>query len=161
MKKLLFVVLILPLLVFAQNAQNDKMSLSDYDLNARMNMDSSLDVERIEQEVSDLSTPKIKIFLKVGERITITQLNKKMDIALIKSQYKQALTKKHKSVSIKALVNSGNDLLIERTYKGDGGRIYKFLLLRVIQGKEYLIEGSETNEESVARNMITLAKTIQ
>ena len=99
--------------------------------------------------------------MKVGERITITQLNKKMDIALIKSQYKQALTKNHKSVTIKALVNSGNDLLIERTYKDDGGKIYKFLLLRVIKGKEYLIEGSETNEESMARKMMALAKTIQ
>ncbi|MFZ4751714.1 MAG: hypothetical protein ACOYLG_00085 [Chitinophagaceae bacterium] len=158
MKKLLFVALMLPLLVFAQN---DKTSLSTYGLDARMNVDSTLAVERIEQEESDLSTPKIKIFLKVGERITITQLNKKMDIALIKSQYKQALTKNHKSVTIKALVNSGNDLLIERTYKDDGGKIYKFLLLRVIKGKEYLIEGSETNEESMARKMMALAKTIQ
>jgi hypothetical protein len=126
-----------------------------------MNVDSTLAVERIEQVESDLSTPEIKIFLKIGERITITQLNKKMDIALIKSQYKQALTKNHKSVTIKALVNSGNDLLIERTYKDDGGKIYKFLLLRVIKGKEYLIEGSETNEESMARKMMALAKTIQ
>jgi hypothetical protein len=126
-----------------------------------MNVDSTLAVERIEQVESDLSTPEIKIFLKIGERITITQLNKKMDIALIKAQYKQALTKNHKSVTIKALVNSGNDLLIERTYKDDGGKIYKFLLLRVIKGKEYLIEGSETNEESMARKMMALAKTIQ
>jgi hypothetical protein len=148
----------LPLLVFAQN---DKTSLSTYGLDARMNVDSTLAVERIEQVESDLSTPEIKIFLKIGERITITQLNKKMDIALIKAQYKQALTKNHKSVTIKALVNSGNDLLIERTYKDDGGKIYKFLLLRVIKGKEYLIEGSETNEESMARKMMALAKTIQ
>jgi hypothetical protein len=148
----------LPLLVFAQN---DKTSLSTYGLDARMNVDSTLAVERIEQAESDLSTPEIKIFLKIGERITITQLNKKMDIALIKAQYKQALTKNHKSVTIKALVNSGNDLLIERTYKDDGGKIYKFLLLRVIKGKEYLIEGSETNEESMARKMMALAKTIQ
>jgi hypothetical protein len=126
-----------------------------------MNVDSTLAVERIEQAESDLSTPEIKIFLKIGERITITQLNKKMDIALIKAQYKQVLTKNHKSVTIKALVNSGNDLLIERTYKDDGGKIYKFLLLRVIKGKEYLIEGSETNEESMARKMMALAKTIQ
>jgi hypothetical protein len=126
-----------------------------------MNVDSTLAVERIEQVESDLSTPEIKIFLKIGERITITQLNKKMDIALIKAQYKQVLTKNHKSVTIKALVNSGNDLLIERTYKDDGGKIYKFLLLRVIKGKEYLIEGSETNEESMARKMMALAKTIQ
>jgi hypothetical protein len=158
MKKLLFVALMLPLLVFAQN---DKTSLSTYGLDARMNVDSTLAVERIEQVESDLSTPEIKIFLKIGERITITQLNKKMDIALIKAQYKQALTKNHKSVTIKALVNSGNDLLIERTYKDDGGKIYKFLLLRVIKGKEYLIEGSETNEESMARKMMALAKTIQ
>jgi hypothetical protein len=158
MKKLLFVALMLPLLVFAQN---DKTSLSTYGLDARMNVDSTLAVERIEQVESDLSTLDIKIFLKIGERITITQLNKKMDIALIKSQYKQALTKNHKSVTIKALVNSGNDLLIERTYKDDGGKIYKFLLLRVIKGKEYLIEGSETNEESMARKMMALAKTIQ
>jgi hypothetical protein len=158
MKKLLFVALMLPLLVFAQN---DKTSLSTYGLDARMNVDSTLAVERIEQVESDLSTPDIKIFLKIGERITITQLNKKMDIALIKAQYKQALTKNHKSVTIKALVNSGNDLLIERTYKDDGGKIYKFLLLRVIKGKEYLIEGSETNEESMARKMMALAKTIQ
>jgi hypothetical protein len=158
MKKLLFVALMLPLLVFAQN---DKSSLSTYGLDARMNVDSTLAVERIEQVESDLSTPEIKIFLKIGERITITQLNKKMDIALIKAQYKQALTKNHKSVTIKALVNSGNDLLIERTYKDDGGKIYKFLLLRVIKGKEYLIEGSETNEESMARKMMALAKTIQ
>jgi hypothetical protein len=158
MKKLLFVALMLPLLVFAQN---DKTSLSTYGLDARMNVDSTLAVERIEQAESDLSTPEIKIFLKIGERITITQLNKKMDIALIKAQYKQALTKNHKSVTIKALVNSGNDLLIERTYKDDGGKIYKFLLLRVIKGKEYLIEGSETNEESMARKMMALAKTIQ
>jgi hypothetical protein len=148
----------LPLLVFAQN---DKTSLSTYGLDARMNVDSTLAVERIEQVESDLSTPEIKIFLKIGERITITQLNKKMDIALIKAQYKQVLTKNHKSVTIKALVNSGNDLLIERTYKDDGGKIYKFLLLRVIKGKEYLIEGSETNEESMARKMMALAKTIQ
>jgi hypothetical protein len=158
MKKLLFVALMLPLLVFAQN---DKTSLSTYGLDARMNVDSTLAVERIEQVESDLSTPEIKIFLKIGERITITQLNKKMDIALIKAQYKQVLTKNHKSVTIKALVNSGNDLLIERTYKDDGGKIYKFLLLRVIKGKEYLIEGSETNEESMARKMMALAKTIQ
>jgi hypothetical protein len=158
MKKLLFVALMLPLLVFAQN---DKTSLSTYGLDARMNVDSTLAVERIEQVESDLSTPEIKIFLKIGERITITQLNKKMNLALIKSQYKQVLTKKHKSVTIKALVNSGNDLLIERTYKDDGGKIYKFLLLRVIKGKEYLIEGSETNEESMARKMMALAKTIQ
>jgi hypothetical protein len=158
MKKLLFVALMLPLLVFAQN---DKTSLSTYGLDARMNVDSTLAVERIEQAESDLSTPEIKIFLKIGERITITQLNKKMDIALIKAQYKQVLTKNHKSVTIKALVNSGNDLLIERTYKDDGGKIYKFLLLRVIKGKEYLIEGSETNEESMARKMMALAKTIQ
>jgi hypothetical protein len=158
MKKLLFVALMLPLLVFAQN---DKSSLSTYGLDARMNVDSTLAVERIEQVESDLSTPEIKIFLKIGERITITQLNKKMDIALIKAQYKQVLTKNHKSVTIKALVNSGNDLLIERTYKDDGGKIYKFLLLRVIKGKEYLIEGSETNEESMARKMMALAKTIQ
>jgi hypothetical protein len=158
MKKLLFVALMLPLLVFAQN---DKTSLSTYGLDARMNVDSTLAVDRIEQVESDLSTPEIKIFLKIGERITITQLNKKMDIALIKAQYKQVLTKNHKSVTIKALVNSGNDLLIERTYKDDGGKIYKFLLLRVIKGKEYLIEGSETNEESMARKMMALAKTIQ
>jgi hypothetical protein len=31
----------------------------------------------------------------------------------------------------------------------------------VIKGKEYLIEGSETNEESMARKMMALAKTIQ
>ncbi|MBK8685109.1 MAG: hypothetical protein IPN26_08960 [Bacteroidetes bacterium] len=158
MKKILLVALLLPLLVFAQN---DKTSLSTYGLNASMGIDSALAVERIEQEESDLSTPEIKIFLNVGERITITQLNKKMNLALIKSQYKQVLTKKHKSVTIKALVNSGNDLLIERTYKDDGGKIYKFLLLRVIKGKEYLIEGSETNEESLARKMMALAKTIK
>lgn len=158
MKKILLVALLLPLLVFAQN---DRTSLSTYGLNASMGIDSALAVERIEQEESDLSTPEIKIFLNVGERITITQLNKKMNLALIKSQYKQVLTKKHKSVTIKALVNSGNDLLIERTYKDDGGKIYKFLLLRVIKGKEYLIEGSETNEESLARKMMALAKTIK
>ncbi len=158
MKKILLVALLLPLLVFAQN---DKTSLSTYGLNASMGIDSALAVERIEQEESDLSTPEIKIFLNVGERITITQLNKKMNLALIKSQYKQVLTKKHKSVTIKALVNSGNDLLIERTYKDDGGKIYKFLLLRVIKGKEYLIEGSETNDESLARKMMALAKTIK
>jgi hypothetical protein len=158
MKKILLVALLLPLLVFAQN---DRTSLSTYGLNASMGIDSALAVERIEQEESDLSTPEIKIFLNVGERITITQLNKKMNLALVKSQYKQVLTKKHKSVTIKALVNSGNDLLIERTYKDDGGKIYKFLLLRVIKGKEYLIEGSETNEESLARKMMALAKTIK
>lgn len=158
MKKILLVALLLPLLVFAQN---DKTSLSTYGLNASMGVDSALAVERIEQDESDLSTPEIKIFLNAGERITITQLNKKMNIALIKSQYKQVLSKKHPSVTLKALVNSGNDLLIERTYKEDGGKIYKFMLLRVIKGKEYMIEGSETNDESLARKMMALAKTIK
>ena len=158
MKNILFLLLLLPLWM---QAQNNRQSLSEYGLNATIGADSSLPVNRIEQKESHLKTNEIKIYLENREKITLTELNKQLNIAAIKGQFNKSLNTPHKEVSIKALIKSGNDLLIERTYKKDGRKIYKFMVFSVIKGKEYMIEGSEMDEEKLCRQMMQLAKSIK
>ncbi len=158
MKNVLLLLLLLPMWM---QAQNDRQSLSEYGLNATLSPDSSLPVNRIEQKESYLKTNEIKIYLENGERITLTELNKQLNIATVKSQFNKALSTPHKEVTIKALIKSGNDLLIERTYKKDGRKIYKFMVFSIIKGKEYMIEGSEMDEEALCRQVMKLAKTIR
>ncbi len=158
MKQLLFLLLLAPMWMLAQD---HRTNLNDYGLNAFMHSDSAVAVERIEQKQSYLETNEIKIYLENGEKITITELNKKMSIATIKAQFNKLLSTQHKGITLKALVKSGNDLLIERTYKDSGRKIYKFMVLCVIKGKEYMIEGSEMDEEALCRQVMKLAKTIR
>ncbi|QLH44827.1 MAG: hypothetical protein HWD58_03965 [Bacteroidota bacterium] len=70
-------------------------------------------------------------------------------------------SQKHKGIKLKALVRTANEFLIQRTYDSDGRSIYKFLILRVIKGKEYMIESTEVSDESTCRQMFDLAKTIR
>jgi hypothetical protein len=155
MKKIIFL-LLLPCYVWAQTTSTD---LSSYGIKASIATSSDLPVERIEQKESYLKTPEINIQLTNGEDITITQLKKPLTIALTKSEFAKVLKQKRKDISLKALVNTGNDMLIERSYKDDGRKIYKFMLLRVIKGKEYMIEGSEVSDEALCRKIMEMAKT--
>jgi hypothetical protein len=59
------------------------------------------------------------------------------------------------------LIKTPNDLLIERTYKDDGRKIYKFMVLRVIKGKEYMIDSSEFDDLTLCKEMMNIAKTFK
>ena len=84
-----------------------------------------------------------------------------MTIAVTRAQFGKMFSQKHKGIKLKPLVRTANEFLIQRTYDSDGRSIYKFLILRVIKGKEYMIESSEVADESSCRQMFELAKTIR
>lgn len=158
MKKLLFIGLLLPLVLWAQNERTD---LSTYGIGATIGTHSELQIEKMEQRESDLKTTEVRIYLSNQERIDLIQLKKPLTIAVTRAQFGKMFSQKHKGIKLKALVRTANEFLIQRTYDSDGRSIYKFLILRVIKGKEYMIESTEVSDESTCRQMFDLAKTIR
>ena len=159
MKKLLiFAMLAFPLFTMAQTATKD---LTEYGVTANIQTSDTYPIKEVSTETGDIENKEIKIRYENGEKIVVTQLKKPLSIAVVRSEFNKILTKPNKTVTLKALVKTPNELLIERTYKSDGRKIYKFMVLRVIKGKEYMIDSSEFDDLELCKGMMALAKSIK
>lgn len=159
MKKLLILAfLALPLFSMSQSSTVD---LTEYGVPASVQTSETYPIKEVTTETGDIENKEIKIRYENGEKIVVTQLKKPLTIAVVRSEFNKILTKPNKTVSLKALVKTANELLIERTYKSDGRKIYKFMVLRVIKGKEYMIDSSEFDDLELCKGMMVLAKSIK
>lgn len=156
MKKLLFTLFIVPYMAFAQQA---KVDLATYGIPASIQKHETFVIKEITQETGDIENKEVKIKYENGEKIVLAELRKPMTIAVVRSEFNKVLSKPNKTVTLKTLVKTSNDYLVERTYKSDGRKIYKFMLLRTIKGKEYMIESSEFDDLDTCKQMMDLAKT--
>ena len=158
MIKFLFALLFVPNFSIAQQNKTD---LSQYGLKASIETHPTYTIREILQEEGDIENKEIKIKYENGEKIVIAELRKPMTIAVVRNEFNKVLSKPNKSVTLKALVKTSNEYLVERTYKSDGRKIYKFMLLRAIKGKEYMIESSEFDDLALCKDMMALAKTFK
>ena len=159
MKKLLLLAFLAS--PFVSLAQTSMMDLAEYGVPTSVQTSETYPIKEVTTETGEIENKEIKIRYENGEKIVITQLKKPLTIAIVRSEFNKILTKPNKTVTLKALVKTANELLIERTYKSDGRKIYKFMVLRVIKGKEYMIDSSEIDDLELCKGMMALARTIK
>lgn len=159
MKKILFLLLFVPFFSFAQT--DEKIDLSTYGLKATFTNNGISTVREIEKDESDFKTLEIKVRFENSNRLTITELKKPLTVPLTFKMMRQNLTTKNKTVKIKALVNVGNSFLIERTYLKDGSKIYKCFFGIIANGKHYLIDSNDIDDEATARKMLEIAQSFK
>ena len=156
MKKLFFALLLFPMLSIAQL---NKVDLSEYGLSASIETNETYPIKEISNKKGDMENNEVKIKFENGERIVVAEIRKPMTIAMIRSEFNKVFAKPNKTVTLKPLVKTPNEFLVERTYKDDGHKIYKFMILRVIKGKEYMIESSEFDDLALCKDLMNIAKT--
>jgi hypothetical protein len=160
MKHILLIALFLvPIFSIAQNEA--KIDLTEYGLKASMTNNGVSTIKEIEKGESDFKTLEVKVRFENSNRLTITELKKPLTVPMYVKMSRQALASKNKTVTLKALVNSGTSLLVERTYKEDGRKIYKCMHGIIANGKHYLIDSDEIDEEATARKMLGIAQSFK
>jgi hypothetical protein len=158
MKNIIYILL----LATTSNAFSQTKDLKEYGIVANIQENKETAISEIEKKLSYQKTTEVNIRYENGEKITIEELRKPLTIALTKKEYAKILKQKNKTVSLKAIINTGNDMLIERDYLGDDDRetVYLFMLLRKVNGKEYMIQSSTMSDLTLCKKMMELAKTI-
>lgn len=142
-------------------AQQSNIQLSEYGIPASIETHQTYAIQEITQKEGDMKIKEVKIRYENGEKLVVSEIKKPMSIAMIRSEFNKVLAKPNKNVTLKALVKTPNELLIERTYKDDGRKIYKYMVLRVIKGKEYMIDSSEFDDLTLCKEMMNIAKTFK
>ncbi len=142
-------------------AQQSNIQLSEYGIPASIGTHQTYAIQEITQKEGDMKIKEVKIRYENGEKLVVSEIKKPMSIAMIRSEFNKVLAKPNKNVTLKALVKTPNELLIERTYKDDGRKIYKYMVLRVIKGKEYMIDSSEFDDLTLCKEMMNIAKTFK
>lgn len=162
MKKYLFLLLLAPLVLFAQS--NSIINLNEYGLNWTLEKNSKYVISEIKKEKSDLNTLEIKIKFDDYSSLTITELRKPLTVPVYINTFKKNLASKHSEVKLKAIVISGNAILFERDYissDDDRPTIYKCMYGIIYKGKHYLVESDECETVEKCQELLTMAKSIK
>lgn len=157
MRKILFIGLCYPLILFAQN--NEKINLSTANCPCSVVNQTPANVQSITTD-DDAGMPVAVIEFDNGHQLRVIALKKPITMMLIKKQMNQVLQTKNKQVVLKAIIKTGNELLLERKYIADGRIIYKSMYLFAAKGKEYMIESDELTSLDEAKLLLQTAKTV-
>ncbi len=147
--------------IFSVAQSGELIELGPYGLKATMTNNGVSTVKEIEAGESDMKTKEVKVRFENSNRLTITELKKPLTVPMFVKMTKQALNTKSKTVKLKAIINEGNAVLVERTYIESGEKIYKCMYGVIIKTKHYLIDSDEVNDVETCKKMLEIAKSFK
>ena len=156
MKKILFLLLVIPFCGFAQKA--NIIDLTEYGLSATINLSDYSEVESIENVENTNKVLQIKITLTNGEKIKLIEIKAPHNYSEVK---KSALDQVAKSKSkARLILNTGKDLIIESMNYYDEKQ-YSVMTNTTFK-KMQLLTGCEVKtDEKAAKKMLGILKTFQ
>lgn len=159
MKKYIFLLLLVPTLLFAQNIVKT-IALDCAKFHATINNTTNFsDEPTIKVEESEGRMKEVKIKFNSDARISIEPIPPGLTAKSIMSQFKSLAAKKQKDLVIKVLETGANHILISRTR--DGKTIYKAMYIPTINKVTYLVSTNEVDSLENCKQLLVMAKTLK
>lgn len=159
MKKLLSLLFVIPFLAFQTN--NTSIDLKEYGLNATIinNTSFSESPEIKPSSANDDQFFELDIRFNSDAKIEIARIPAVLSTQKAMAELNKMVTQKHKGFSLKAIKKGANFLLTEKTTKEE--ITYKALYVTAQKGKNFLITTNDANDQKIAEQLLTMAKTLK
>jgi len=159
MKKILFLLLAIPCLLFAQDATT--IDLMEYGLKANIvnNTSFSAPKEIIPYKNDKDGHIEIKIKFENGTRLDIETIPKPMTAKTVVSQLKKMIAQKHPGLVFKIIKSTPTEIMFSRTKNGN--TIFKSMYLISSKGKEIMVSSNDVDDEKTCQELHAMAKTFK
>ncbi len=153
MKKLLFLILLLPFYAKAQLTDITEAGLkATIDLKGYYSENPTMKME----EYGQMKEHKIRLG---DDKIIFSPTNKVVNGKKMMAEVKKMATQKIKGVSIKIIKNSASEAILSVTR--DGKTEYKACCIVLLTGKEYFVMCETEGDISNAQHLIDISKTLK